>query len=152
MSYDRKAAALLHICHSLVMSSFDDFGPRSPVIGSLAATGRLERWDIVMTVAAVASALGTLETRLSTRQFRAFHASVERHLRRWNPASPKLLQHLIQFIVERSRAQVNRADATGEWVISNLKRDAPTDEELHIAPELGQYLADAFAHWWEQSG
>jgi hypothetical protein len=36
----------------------------------------------------------------------------------------------------------------GLWVLRNVLRREPTDEEIQAAPGIGQVLAEPFLDWW----
>lgn len=149
--YTSKSNEMLRLCQSVVVTSYEDLAPRSELISSLEANGQLPRWDIFMTVAAVGVALAPARRHLDEKQFRHFHAGLIQQLVAWYEPSPAMLDHLFKFIVDRRNIGDNREFAIGAWVLSNLKGDMPSEEELVPAQAIGDYLNDSLEHWWEQT-
>lgn len=146
-----KSNEMLRLCQSVVVTSFEDLAPRSELIMSLEANGQLPRWDIFMTIAAVGVAIAPARAHLNEKQFRGFHAGLMQQLASWYEPAPAMLDHLFKFIVDRHEMGDNREFAVGAWVLSNLKGDMPTDEELAPAQAIGDYLNDSLEHWWDQA-
>ncbi|WP_145077744.1 hypothetical protein [Poriferisphaera corsica] len=109
---------------------------------------QLSIWDRLMFIAATATALLQLESRMKAKDFQGFFKVLCEQLRKVDPKGDEMLTHLVMFIHQRAEYGVPFETSIGSWVISNIKGAAPTEAELIVAPQIGEYLADSLNSWW----
>ena len=130
------------------MTSFDDFSYRSERIEELEQHNQINRWERLMFIAAVATALTMIEGRMPAMEYKHFFQKVNKNLGKFSPNGEGMLKHLMMFTHQRAQLSIPKNISIGSWVIINLQKTPPTDEELEVAPKIGNYLSDSLHDWW----
>jgi hypothetical protein len=148
-----KARRLIATAHTIAISSLTSFLDKFPALGSICkvrgAAGPQD-WDFFMTVAGVGFALQTLGSRPSEKDLRHFTEGLQEHSPKWNAHAAAAFDDLTRFTQRNVSGEMDSLTAIGLWVLWNVKRENPTQEEMPLAPAIGRFLAANLAGRWEE--
>jgi hypothetical protein len=151
---DSQAANLVVSCNAWAISSFIPLNDRFAFL----RTCNPADWDFFATVAAVCVAVNNLARdvsagAISAERFKDLYAMVASQLRGWHVQGEDAVHDCQQFVkrtMERTEEQKHTrpAQALGLWVLWNVLKREPLDEESGAISAIGEMLSDPLHDWW----
>ena len=103
-------------------------------------------WDFFATIATVQVALIRLTSEVSNDQFKRLVSIIVAQVQKLDRQGEGALADCQRFAIRNGPEEITLA--LGLWVLSNVLRREPTDEEMQAAPVIGGALAEPFFDWW----
>lgn len=145
-----KARSLIAMVNVLAISSLTSFLDSFPSLNQIIKKYRTDDWDFFMTVAGVSIALQTNKYKPSDKDIHQFALGLKKYFPKWNSQAATAFDDLIKFVKKNGADGIDSVTATGLWVLWNLKRELPTDDEMSLAPIIGRFWVDNLSDWWNQ--
>jgi hypothetical protein len=163
---EAKAGDLVNISHVMAIGWFTKVIDRYKFLERCS----LQDWDFFATIASVHVALNKLIHEVSTDRFERLVPIIVAQVQKLDGQGEGALVDCQKFVMRclslekiepedcqkgmRSLGKIELEkvkSALGLWVLWNVLRREPTDEEMQAAPFIGHVLAEPFFGWWHSS-
>jgi len=145
-----KARKLIAMANTVAISSLTPFLDKFSNLEQIIKARGIGDWDFFMTVAGVAIASQTISSKQPEKDFHQFAVGLQEHFPKWDRNAAAAFNDLTKFTQKNASGGIDSITAAGLWVLWNIKRESPTDDEISMAPVIGRFLAENLKGWWDQ--
>ena len=133
------------LCRGATLTLFDQF-PSLDVISRTPHFDLQRHWDFFFITATTATGLFIFADERPD-EFRPMATEVLRVLGEWNRLASDAVTDFQNFTNHNRDEGVDVGDATGLWIVSNMKQGVPADTDFPAARAIGHLIFTSLRDW-----